>query len=695
MKHLLTLVLTAGFFLGQSQSSMGDFMSYPFPSSLVSAKSANRMAWVFNEQGQRNVYVAEAPGFTPRKISSFDLDDGQEISSLSLSNDGEWVVFVRGGEHGSNWDDEVTINPLSLPIPPKVEMFAISFDGLQEINLGAGAAPVFSPENAVIFQKDRQLWSRQLHKDSSAVKLTELRGTIASPRFSPDGSKMAFVSYRGDHSYIGIYTDAETRIKWIAPGYDRDYLPRWSPDGSKIVFVRRPGAGGAPNPALQLSPSPWSLMVYDLKEDKTSTIWTAPETLEGSIPRTHGGINLHWASTNNIVFNSYMDGWPHLYKINPAGGKAELLTPGDFMCEYISISPDGERAYFAGNTGPDQYDIERRHIVKVAIEKANLEVLTPGNGNEWAPQELADGTVVFLSGGPQRPPLPAYLDKRKIKLLASDKIENYPSSELVVPKQVLFESSDGLEIHGTWFEKEGGPAQKPAIIYIHGGPPRQMLLGWHYSSYYSNAYATNQYLANQGFIVVSVNYRLGIGYGFDFHNPEKANWRGASEYQDIEAAGKWLAAHPGVDPERIGVYGGSYGGYLTAFALARNSDIFKAGVDIHGVHDRTVNRLRNFTNPDGYEKAPDIEAIPETMWKSSPIAYIDGWTSPVLIIHGDDDRNVPFSQSVDLVQRLREKEVDIETMVIVDESHHFMVHENQQRVNEAIVEYLVRKVKKE
>ena len=125
-------------------------------------------------------------------------------------------------------------------------------------------------------------------------------------------------------------------------------------------------------------------------------------------------------------------------------------------------------------------------------------------------------------------------------------------------------------------------------MYIHGGPPRQMLLGWHYSDYYSNAYASNQYLANLGFVVLSVNYRLGIGYGFDFHQPPNAGTNGASEYLDIKAGGEWLAKQPHVDATRIGTYGGSYGGYLVALALGKDSKLFAAGVDIHGVHDRTV-----------------------------------------------------------------------------------------------------------
>src|SRR5206468_4870526 len=158
-------------------------------------------------------------------------------------------------------------------------------------------------------------------------------------------------------------------------------------------------------------------------------------------------------------------------------------------------------------------------------------------------------------------------------------------------------------IHGQLFDASGSGRAKPAIVYVHGGPPRQMLLGWHYSDYYSNAYALNQYLASRGFIVLSVNYRLGIGYGYDFHQPPNSGSRGAAEYRDIQAAAAYLRSQARVDGSRIGIYGGSYGGYLTALALARNSDVFAAGVDIHGVHAwstyaRGLDRQR-------YEQAPD------------------------------------------------------------------------------------------
>jgi dipeptidyl aminopeptidase/acylaminoacyl peptidase len=271
---------------------------------------------------------------------------------------------------------------------------------------------------------------------------------------------------------------------------------------------------------------------------------------------------------------------------------------------------------------------------------------------------------------------------------------DFPISELTVPYQALFKAADGTSIHGMVFNNDRIKGKKPAVIFVHGGPPRQMLLGWHYSSYYSNAYAVNQYLASCGFVVLSVNYRLGIGYGYEFHRPADGGAKGASEYQDVQAAQKWLAEQEIVDPSRIGIYGGSYGGYLTAMALARNSDLFAAGVDISGVHDWTSRRNSPVDQRTRYEQTPDLEAALKLAWESSPVADVEGWKSPGLIIHADDDRNVDYSQSTDLVQRLSKLNAPFETLTIVDDTHHFMLFSNQLKVNEATAEFLKRNLMK-
>ena len=156
---------------------------------------------------------------------------------------------------------------------------------------------------------------------------------------------------------------------------------------------------------------------------------------------------------------------------------------------------------------------------------------------------------------------------------------------------------------------------------------------------------------------MSVNYRSGIGYGKKFRMAPNTGARGDSEYQDVLAAGKYLQTRSDVDSNRIGIWGLSYGGVLTSEAFARNSDIFSAGVDIAGIH-----LWGNSIDPQ------------DVSYKSSSISEIDKWKSPVLVIQGDDDRNVAFQQAIGLVQLLRAHGIYHELIVFPDDVHETLLH---------------------
>ncbi len=693
---ILTLICLTIVPLANAQSfTMEQIKSYPFPNELTTAGTGSRIAWAFNEKGLRNVWVAEGPDFKARRLTNYTVDDGQELTSLSISEDGKYVVYVRGGDHGSNFDSSAPVNPALSATQTRVQIWSVPFAGGEPKLIGDGDDPVISPKSdRVAFVKERGIWIVPIDGSSAAKRLFFARGDCGSPEWSPDGSRLGFVSGRGDHSFIGVYTNDSTPIVFLSPSTGRDSSPRWSPDGKRIAFVRRPGNGGAPEPILEQRPQAWSIWTADAATGEGSQLWKSPFTLRGSPPSTHGGTNLHWAAAGRIVFLSYLDGQPHLYSIPERGGEPLLLTPGNYMAEYISISADRTYMVFAGNAGSDPDDIDRRHIVKVPVDKAEPQVITPGKGLEWTPFVTGDGKyIAYLSATAQRPPLPTVMPATgggKPVTIAADRVpSDFPSSQLVVPKKVVYKSPDGLNIHAQLFETAGGAAKKPAIIYVHGGPPRQMLLGWHYSDYYSNAYALNQFLASRGYVVLSVNFRLGIGYGHDFHRPANAGVQGASEYQDVKAGGEYLQRLPQVDAKRIGIYGGSYGGYLTALALARDSKLFAAGVDIHGVHNWTAERAAPLLE-NRYEKPPDVQKALDIAWQSSPVASMSTWKSPVLVIHGDDDRNVRFSQTTDLVRRLEKAGVTFEELVIPDDTHHFMRHANLVKVNNATAAFFDR-----
>lgn len=738
MRKSLLLLLLPLHIMAQP-GSFRSFKKYPFTTGLVSSPKGSAIAWTMDEEGRRNIYVAKAPDFQPQKITGFSKDDGQEITSISISGDDQWVVFVRGGDHGANWDPELPVNPAFDTEPFKVQLASIPLTspGAPVKYLSEGDDPVISPDNKeVAFIKNGQAWLAPIDGSAPAKNLFTTRGRVGSLQWSADSKRLLFVAARTDHAIIGIYTKGSTApgisssvpstsgspsLKWIAPSFSRDASPQWSDDDTHIAFIRRPGTGGAPDSILTAKPDPWSIYIADTATGTATLLWKSPLTLRGSYPTTDGGANLHWAFGHHIVFLSYQDGWPHLYSIDVSGKTMSsgisqpamsplLLTPGNFMCEHVRLSPDKQKLLFSANTGPDQHDIERRHAAIVSVDKPDMQVMTPGTGLEWAPTLTGDGkTVAFISATPQRPPLPAIMPApatgatnsgpndpgKSFKTLAADRIPaDFPQNSLVTPTPVTFRSPDGFTIHADLFLPLAGAPRKPAIIYVHGGPPRQMLLGWHYSDYYSNAYASNQYLASLGFVVLAVNYRLGIGYGYEFHKPKEAGPAGASEYRDIKAAGLWLRKQTFVDTGKIGIYGGSYGGYLTALALARDSKLFSAGVDFHGVHDWLGQTSLYNAFKDSYEKAPDYDKALKTAWQSSPVASMNTWKSPVLVIQGDDDRNVRFGQSVDLVRRLDSKGIPCETLVIVDDTHHWMNFENAVTVYAAAANFFVRRFMK-
>ena len=379
------------------------------------------------------------------------------------------------------------------------------------------------------------------------------------------------------------------------------------------------------------------------------------------------------------MFPWELSGWCQLFAVSVNGGAPVALTARNADVEHVALSPDRKAIYYSTNL-PN--DVDRRHVVAYPDTRPFIESV---DGIEWSPAPLAnDSGLAMLASDTKLPAHPVIYDGGQIKPILLPGFEGLPA-KLPEPQQVIFKAKDGLSIHGQLWVPPGD-GRKPAIIFFHGGSRRQMLLGRHYMYYYNNTYAMNQYLASRGYVVLSVNYRSGIGYGMEFREALHYGATGASEYNDVVAAGTYLRGRADVDSARIGVWGGSYGGYLTAMALARASDMFACGVDLHGVHDWN-NVIRNFVP--AYDPQSQKEAA-KLAFESSPMASIAGWRSPVLLIHGDDDRNVPFGESVRLVEALRKQGVRFGQMVFPDEVHDFLTYSHWLQAMTATSEFLDR-----
>jgi dipeptidyl aminopeptidase/acylaminoacyl peptidase len=683
---IAAFLLVWGTLAAEKPFTLEQVMSNPFPDHLVAAPVGGRVAWQMDARGARNIWVAGLPEYRGRQITAFTQDDGQDLGEMAWTPDGRAIVFVRGGDFDMRREAP---NPRSNPEGVEQDVWVITADGGEPRKLGEGQSPAISPKgDRVAFVSKDQIWWVPLDGHDKAAQAVHARGTARSLRWSPDGSKLAFVSDRGNHSFIGVFDPEGKTLRYLDASVDEDGGPVWSADSREIAFIRIPASHEVFAFGPKRTAEPWSIRIADLSSGRGREVWRAEQGRGSVFHAVVAETQLAWAG-GRLVFPWERTGWVHLYSVPVSGGASLELTPGEFEVEHVSLRPDGREAVFSSNQG----DIDRRHLWKVAVDHAGPTAVTKGDGIEWSPVVTSDReTIVFFRSDARRGGRAAMIaGSGAPKDLTPDAAPpDFPVEQLVTPQAVTISAADGMQVHGQLFVPRDLRAgeRRPAVVFFHGGSRRQMLLGWHYMYYYNNAYAMNQYLASQGFMVLSVNYRSGIGYGLDFREALNYGARGASEFNDVMGAGLYLRGRPDVDPARIGLWGGSYGGYLTALGLARASDLFAAGVDFHGVHDWNV-VIRNFAPSYDPEKQADAARV---AFESSPMAGVKQWRSPVLLIHGDDDRNVPFSETVTLVEALRKQGVTFEQLIFPDEVHDFLTHRRWLEAYHAAAEFLKRKL---
>jgi dipeptidyl aminopeptidase/acylaminoacyl peptidase len=707
-------------------------LSAPYATGLTAAPLGDQFAWVEDAQGKHNLWAA-VPHAIPRQLTHFDDDDGLDITNVTWSPDATTIVFTHSSTLGP---DDKPANPAHLQHVVAPTLWLQPTDGRPGSPLAEGHSPLFARDgHTLLFIRNDTIWSLSLSDSQhQAAQLIFDRGRASELTLSPDGNLLAFISTRGhgerEHSFLALFDLRSHTLTFPAPSTGNDSAPAFSPDGKHIAWLRSPFVTAPEFAPNRVSPNPWSIQLLDLATGDARAVfspdadqygsvlphmsvgeprlyWTAPAVLAaapGTTLSNHEGQSPRPAppAVPYLVFASEADGWVHLYAINPSDPSdpkpfAHPLTPGNFEVEDISLSNDRGTLFFASNqVVKDPFDVDRRHLWKLDLKHigdAPTEI-TRGAGIETHPVLSADGRdLVALTSDPFAPMLPALIDpKTGVVALHPDAIPlTYPTTQLVIPQQVVFPSSDNqLTLHGQLFVPHNFDAnvRHAAIIFFHGGPHRQMLLGYPAMDYYSNAYAMNQYLASRGFVVLSVNYRCGIGYGLDFRQCVHAGADGASEYNDVLGAVQYLRSGIDVDPKRVGVWGGSYGGYLTALALARDSDLFAAGVDFHGVHqwiledNATADWLRG--------SLADQQRIAAVAYGSSPLYDVDRWRSPVLLIHGDDDPDVAYAQTPTLADALRARHVPVEELIFPDEVHDFILHKDWLTSYEAAADFFIR-----
>lgn len=673
LRYRLPALVLAASLTGAAPAPADDagFLAFPIATRIVAAKTPT-FAWLVRQGDQSIVMMAQAPAFVPQRLFVQPDVDGQPITDIAISPDGRRIAFQTGTSLGG---DE-GYNPASLIEPPKATLWLIDARaGAKPVKVGIGVGARFSPDGKqLVWRRGRDLWAFDVANAAAQPAMLVAGGArFGSPIWSKDGKSLIFAQDRGAWSYLGRYTLGSDRVQWLVTGADRLSTPRLSPDGSTVAYLRWPGREHTVSYDL-LESEPFAVETVDIATGEVRTLWQSSGRAGSQASDDPEG-HLRWADDRNIVFRSEQDGWARLYAVARNGGQARALTPSN--CEVAESELTAPDTLFVIH---NCRNIDTRQLSHITVSSGREQPVESKDVVMGGAAAVGDGRyVAFAGSNADDPALLRVLDLSTTRLARAEQPRDYGYGYRFTappPQQVRFKASDGGTVPGQLFlPTTRGP--HPAIVYVHGGPPRQMFPAFHFSHYYASDYATNRRLADLGYTVLAVNYRSGVGYGRAFREAEGRAWRAASEYADVLGAGRWLAARDDVDRKRIGIWGGSYGGLLTGQALARNSDVFAAGVAVHGVFDWSwPSPTPGHLNPTRTFGVPEAER--PTALAASPLGAIDKWKSPVLLFSGDQDMNVDVLETIDLTQKLRARGVPVRTVLLPGEAHDLIRHSGRQ-----------------
>lgn len=651
----------------------------------VEAGKNGDIAWLETAGADTNIFVARAPSYE-RELLWIQGDTGDPIDILGFGPEGE-VVFLNG---------RVGFNPSHRAKGTRVKVMSVKEARqaptviLDNVSPRFNSAIISPDNNELAYSEGGNVFIVDISLAKPEINLTfTTRGLIKELVFSPNGSRLAFTSNRanynrGKYALAGVYDRTDRAVRYMHPGLGIDQDITWSPNGERVAFVR---FGFEPRTwrfSNHRQGAPFDIIVASASTGEGESVFTSSP---GYGSRFNGfGANGYWGTggrngvvwleNDKLLFPYEKTGWKHIYSVPANGGPAKQLTQGSYEVAGVAATADRKQLLFWSNS---EDNLDRLKLSKMnmggAIDDDSLPLIDD-NSMPFFAIPLPGGAFVYESASsttPRRLVVRTAYGKHK-QLSTGPKTSDLVARNIPQPETIKFKVSDGLEISGVMYKpahKKGSLQSHPAVVIAHGGPRSQAYPVW---SGGTTRGLVRYHLINQGYYVLSVNYRSGTGYGLNFREPDSYGGRGAGDVQDIIAAAKHLIEHyPAVDPKRIGVYGHSYGGHLVTNALAR-SNIFTAGISSAGVGDWTVEMEKDFSEKLQFN-IPERLKIEELATNSSAIAEINHWgNEPILFIHGDNDRQAAMQQSIELFHALRRRGVTAEALVLPGESHGFSRH---------------------
>lgn len=613
----------------------------------LAAAASGRMAWIEYRGGVRQL-VAAMPGAAPRPVG-MPLPDGILVEDLSLADDGRWLAARIGPPRGRNGLVEVRG---AGPAPnERIELFDLERGTSTVLRTGTKLAePRLAPDGKHIALVEDGRLLVLARASGRAVADVFVNGAVTGIAWSPDGRRIAFVDQHSAASFVGIYELDGATTNWLDPEISQDKYPSWSPDGRYLAFVRVREPASIHRFEPRREATPWSVMLADAQTGRTRPVWTADAGMGSSLH--DAGAPIAWNGNAEIAFVWERTGFQQLYALDIATDRWRQLSEGTGEVWQPVGATDGSGVYFRANREqPEMFDLWFRDNRTRSLVK-----LTGGDvGWEERGAVAARGCLLVAAGTielPRRPTLACGSEGRAIPLVPP--AAGYPMAALGRPRAVEIVADDGLRTRGLLFEPPGG-GNRAGLVYAHGGSRTIVETG------ISRWYWIHAAVAS-GYHVLAINYRSNIGFGLDFREAPGYGGGGGTDVADVIAAGRYLSRLPGIDPSRIGVYGGSYGGYLTTAAMARAPDLWGAGVSNVGVVDWQKEQEYDSGGPLPYRISRRL-VLEDVAHASSASAALDAWRAPLRLSVGASDPYGWLEQAVDLGQQLRRRGVIVEAVV--------------------------------